>query len=189
MLSCAVSFSAFVRSPMKATSSKLFATVGEMIPSSINVDLITGDDHVEADIGEVLKMHKKAVLFAVPGAFTPTCSEKHLPGFIEKATELKRMGVDAIYCMSVNDKFVMKRWGKETEGATAAGIKFIADGNGEYARALGLEADKTGGRMGMRCTRFAAIIEYGKITTLNIDNTGFESSSVESIIDTLSVTA
>lgn len=117
-------------------------------------------------------------------AFTPTCSEKHLPGFIDKLSELKAKGVDEVYCMSVNDKFVMKSWG-EAASATDAGIKMVADGNGEFTAAMGLTADKTGGRMGMRCTRFAAVIDNGIIKTLNVDSAGFETSSAEQILSAL----
>jgi len=125
------------------------------------------------------------VLFAVPGAFTPTCSEKHLPGFIAKASEFKEKGVDAIYCLSVNDKFVMKSWGLATPEFAKSGIKLVADGNGDYTKAIDLVKDASGGRMGLRCTRFAAIIEDGVYKTVEVDEAGFEKSSAESILSLL----
>ena len=134
------------------------------------------------NFGDVLKAHKRAVVFALPGAFTPICSEKHLPGFIEKAAALRAKGVEAIYCLSVNDYFVMKAWGKATPGLADSGIKLVADGNGDYTRALGMELDLTGGRLGMRCTRFAAVVENGVFMSVEVDVKGLEKSSADSIL-------
>ncbi len=124
------------------------------------------------------------VLFAVPGAFTPTCSAKHLPGFVEKAAEIKAKGVDAIACIAVNDAFVMGAWGKS---ASADGkVDMLADGNGDLARAMGLELDATGGGLGKRCQRFAMIVDNGKITHLNVEAPGaFEVSSAEYVLGQL----
>ena len=138
----------------------------------------------KVDLGSVLSSHKKAVLFAVPGAFTPTCSAQHLPGFIAKANELKSKGVEAIYCLSVNDRFVMRAWSEATPGC-ADSIKMIADGNADYTKALDLVKDATGSTMGIRSKRYAAIIENGKITSLQTDEKGLVNSSAEKILELL----
>ena len=127
---------------------------------------------------------KKVVLFAVPGAFTPTCSNKHLPGFIEKADEIRKKGVDDIVCMSVNDAFVMKAWG-EARGAGDK-VRLIADGNGDLTKALGLEFDGSGIGFGLRSQRFAAIVQNGVVKKLAVDAGGkFEVSSAEAILKAL----
>ena len=125
---------------------------------------------------------KKTVLFAVPGAFTPGCSMQHLPGFVTNSQEILDKGADQIVCLSVNDAFVMDAWGKD-KGAEK--ILMLGDGNGDFTKAMGLEADKSGGRMGMRCTRFAAIIDNGVVKTLNVDNKGLDVSSAETILAAL----
>jgi peroxiredoxin len=127
---------------------------------------------------------KKVVLFSVPGAFTPTCSAKHLPGFINSFDKLKSKGVDTIACMAVNDVFVMKAWG---ESSKAAGkVEMLADGNGEYARALGLELDASKFGMGTRSKRFSVIVDNGVVTTLNIEPPGeFGVSSAEQALKQL----
>jgi len=123
---------------------------------------------------------RKVVLFAVPGAFTPTCSSYHLPGFVELAGEFTRKGFDAIGCMSVNDVFVMHAWGNS---ANAKGIDMLADGNGEFTRALGLELDGTAFGMGQRSQRFALVAEDGIVTHLMIEAPGeFRVSSAESVL-------
>ncbi len=127
---------------------------------------------------------KKVVLFAVPGAFTPTCSNKHLPGFIEKADEIKKKGVDDIICMSVNDAFVMKAWGEERGAGDK--VRMIADGNGDLTKALGLEFDGSGIGFGLRSQRFAAIVQNGVVKKLAVDAGGkFEVSSAEAILKAL----
>ena len=148
------------------------------------VEPVNGEYVVKAGqaFGDILSAHKKAVIFAVPGAFTPTCSEKHLPGFIERAHNFRAAGVEEIYCLSVNDLFVMKAWGKSYETFADSGIKLVADGNGDYTRALGLELDLSAHRLGLRCKRFAAIVENGVFTTLEIDDAGLEKSSAEAIL-------
>lgn len=127
---------------------------------------------------------KKVVLFAVPGAFTPTCSEQHLPGFIDKADEIKAKGVDDILCMSVNDAFVMKAWGQD-RGAEGK-VTMIADGNGDLAKALGLDFDGSGIGFGVRAQRFAAIVDNGVVTKLAVEQPmKFDVSSAESILSAL----
>ena len=123
---------------------------------------------------------KKVVLFAVPGAFTPTCSLQHLPGFVSKADEIKAKGVDEIICTAVNDAFVMDAWGKS---ASADAISMVADGNGDLASALGLEMDGSGFGLGTRSQRYAMVIDDGVISKLAVEAPGqFEVSSAEAIL-------
>jgi len=127
---------------------------------------------------------KKVVLFAVPGAFTPTCSEQHLPGYIEKAAEIKAKGVDDIVCVSVNDAFVMGAWGKARSAGDA--VTMVADGNGEFATALGLDFDGSGIGFGVRSQRYAAIVDDGVVTKLAVEEPmKFEVSSAEAILNAL----
>ncbi len=127
---------------------------------------------------------KKVVLFSVPGAFTPTCSMNHVPGFVDHADEILAKGVDTIACMAVNDIFVMDAWGKDR--SVGDKISMLADGNGEYASALGLEMDATGFGMGMRGQRFAIIVDDGVATHVAVEEPGkFEVSSAESVLANL----
>ena len=126
---------------------------------------------------------KKVVLFSVPGAFTPTCSAKHLPGFVERADEILGKGVDTIACMAVNDVFVMHAWGKS---AKADRIQMLADGNGEFTRALGLELDATKFGMGQRSQRFAVVADDGVVSDLFVEAPGeFRVSSAEHVLSKL----
>ncbi|ANK80993.1 MAG: peroxiredoxin [Rhodospirillales bacterium] len=111
---------------------------------------------------------KKVVLFAVPGAFTPTCSAKHVPGFVSRADELKAKGVDTIACLSVNDVFVMNAWGKDQ--SVGSKVMMLADGSGDYVSRLGLELDLTPRGMGKRATRFAMIVNDGKVEHLGVES-------------------
>lgn len=121
---------------------------------------------------------KKVVLFAVPGAFTPTCSKHHLPGYVKQADELKSKGVATIACLAVNDPFVMDAWSK-AQGADGK-VLMLADGNGEFTEKIGLELDASKSGMGKRCQRFSLIAEDGVVTSLNIEAPGkFEVSSCE----------
>jgi len=127
---------------------------------------------------------KKVVLFAVPGAFTPTCSNQHLPGYVENADALKAKGVDEIICLSVNDAFVMGAWGEDR--GTGDKIRMVADGNGDLTKALGLEMDGSGIGFGLRCQRFAAIIDDGTVTKLAVEAPGkFEVSAADAILAAL----
>ena len=127
---------------------------------------------------------KKVVLFAVPGAFTPTCSEKHLPGFIESADAIRAKGVDDIICLSVNDAFVMDAWGKDRGAGDK--VHLVADGNGELSKALGLDFDGSGIGFGLRAQRFALIAEDGVVTKLAVEAPmKFEVSSAEAILGAL----
>lgn len=127
---------------------------------------------------------KKVVLISVPGAFTPTCSKNHLPGFVDQADALAAKGVDTIACMAVNDVYVMHAWGKDR--SVGDKVIMLADGNGDYARALGLELDASGYGMGMRGQRFALIVDDGVATHVAIEAAGqFEVSKAEAILDQL----
>ena len=127
---------------------------------------------------------KKVALFSVPGAFTPTCDAKHLPGFVEKAGELKGKGVDTIACMAVNDAFVMKAWGKAQ--STDDKVDMLADGNAEYTKALGLDFDASGFGMGTRGQRFAIIVDNGVVKQLNVEAKGeFKVSSADYVLGQL----
>ncbi|MBV8977438.1 MAG: peroxiredoxin [Alphaproteobacteria bacterium] len=127
---------------------------------------------------------KKVVVFALPGAFTPTCSAKHLPGFIQNAAAFKAKGVDTIACLSVNDAFVMGAWG-ENQGAGDK-VVMLADGNGDFTRQLGLEMDATKFGMGMRSKRYAMVVDNGVVKALNVEEPGaFSVSSAEHVLQQL----
>ena len=127
---------------------------------------------------------KKVVFFSVPGAFTPTCSAKHLPGFVEYAETLSGKGVDTVACMSVNDVFVMDAWGKDQNVGDK--VVMLADGNGEYAKALGLEMDGSKFGMGLRSQRFAIVVDDGVATHVAVEQPGqFDVSSAESVLANL----
>ena len=155
--------------------------VGDKIPEST---LSTMGDGGPASVStDAVFAGKKVVLFAVPGAFTPTCSARHLPGFVDQADEILARGVDTIACMAVNDVFVMNAWGKS---AGAESLLMLADGNGEFTRALGLELDATSFGMGHRSQRFALIAEDGVVTGLFVEGPGeFRVSSAEHVLSQL----
>ena len=124
---------------------------------------------------------KRVALFAVPGAFTPTCSAKHLPGFKDKAGDLKAKGVDAIACVSVNDVFVMKAWGKD-QGVTNE-VMMLADGNGDFTKAVGLEMDGKNYGMGTRSQRYSLVVKDGVVEQVNVEEPGqFEVSSADYLL-------
>ncbi len=126
---------------------------------------------------------KKVVVFAVPGAFTPTCSQAHLPGYVVHADDILAKGVDSIVCVSVNDAFVMDAWG---QGANAERLIMAGDGNGEFTAALGLEMDGSGFGLGQRSQRYAMIVDNGKVTKLAVEAGGqLEVSKAEAILATL----
>ena len=126
----------------------------------------------------------KVVLFAVPGAFTPTCSDFHLPGFVLRADDLHAKHVDTIACISVNDPFVMGAWGRDQNVGDT--VVMLADGNGEFTRAMGLEADLSGGGLGTRSQRYAAVIEDGIVTALFVEpERGLNVSSAEAVLAAL----
>lgn len=156
--------------------------VGEKIPG-VTLKAATADGIKDVSTSELFA-GKKVVIFALPGAFTPTCSAKHLPGFIEKAKEIKAKGVDEIVCVSVNDAFVMGAWG-QAQGAGNA-VTLLADGNGEFTRAVGLDFDGSKFGMGARSQRYAAIVDDGVVTHLAVEKPmEFEVSSAEAILAAL----
>jgi peroxiredoxin len=147
-----------------------FKTMGEKGPK----DLTTAE----------LFSGKRVVLFSVPGAFTPTCDAKHLPGYLGLAAQMHAKGVDTIACMAVNDVFVMNAWGKQS--GVGDKVLMLADGNGEYARALGLELDAKGFGMGMRGQRFAIVVDKGVATHVDVEAPGqFKVSAAEHVLGQL----
>lgn len=157
--------------------------VGDALPSDIKLKEMGEKGPQDVSVGELFK-GRKVVLFAVPGAFTPTCSMKHLPGFVERAAEIKGKGVDEIVCMAVNDAFVMGAWGDSQKAHGK--VRMVADGNGELTRALGLELDASGFGMGKRSQRFALIINDGKVEQVLVEpGPGLSVSSAESVLSHL----
>ena len=156
--------------------------VGERIPS---VTLMHMTDKGPAPVTtDELFGKKKVVVFALPGAFTPTCSARHLPGYVERAAEFTKKGVDSIVCLSVNDAFVMSAWGKDQNAAGK--IHMIADGNGDLTKKVGLEMDASKFGMGVRSQRYAAIIEDMVVKNLEVEEPGaFKVSSAEHVLGLL----
>ena len=156
--------------------------VGDQIPS-MKLMMGTADGPKETSTDEIFK-GKKVVLFAVPGAFTPTCSAKHLPGFVQNVDAIKAKGVDTVACIAVNDAFVMAAWGKEQ--GTDGRLTMLADGSAAFTKAIGLELDLVGRGMGTRSQRYALIAQDGKVTHLAVEQPGgFEVSKAESILANL----
>lgn len=153
----------------------------DAVPSA-KVKIIVGGEASEVDTAELFGSGK-SVLFGLPGAFTPTCSQAHLPGYVVNADTIKAKGVDRIVCMSVNDAFVMGAWGKSSN---AEELTMLADGNCDFSKALGLDFDGSGFGMGQRCKRFAAIIDNGTVTHVFVEGPGeFEVSKAENILENL----
>jgi len=157
-------------------------SVGDRIP---DVTLRTMTNDGPAAVGSEDALGKgKVVLFAVPGAFTPTCSDHHLPGFVLRAEDILAKGVDSIACIAVNDPFVMGAWG-QVQG-TEGKVLMLSDGNGEFTAALGLELDGSGFGLGTRSQRYAAIIDDGVITELMVESApGLDVSSADSVLSKL----
>lgn len=150
--------------------------VGDRIPD-VTLTLAT-DEGPRPITTQELFGGRKVALFAVPGAFTPTCSAKHLPGFVDKASDIKGKGVDAIACLSVNDAFVMKAWGEQQ--GVGQDIMMVADGNGDFTRAVGLEMDAGKFGLGQRSQRYSMIVEDGVVKELNVEAPGeFKISSAD----------
>ena len=156
--------------------------VGDSIPS-MKLMTPTADGPKEIGTDEIFK-GKKVVLFAVPGAFTPTCSSKHLPGFVQDADAIKAKGVDTIVCLAVNDVFVLGAWGKDQ--GVGDKVLLLADGSAAFTKALGLELDLVARGLGVRSQRFALIAEDGKVTHLAVEAAGgFDVSRAEAILAAL----
>ena len=144
---------------------------------------IIDKEHKEISTKEILNKDK-VILFGVPGAFTPTCSAKHLPGFVKHADDIKKAGIDTIACISVNDAFVMGAWGIDQEVDDK--VLMLADGSAKFATATGLTLDLTERGMGMRCQRFIMIVDDRIVTSIKIDETGkFENTSAEALLSEL----
>ena len=156
--------------------------VGDKIPA-VKLAYMTADGPKDIRTDELFS-GKKVVLFALPGAFTPTCSAAHLPGYVEKAEEILARGVDAIICLSVNDAYVMDAWGEQHNVGDK--VLMIADGNADFARAVGLDLDLKKRRMGIRSQRYAMVVEDGIVTLLNVEAPAqFEISDAETILNSL----
>ena len=156
---------------------------GDRLPSA-KLQVMT-DDGVQQRSTSDLFDGRKVVLFGVPGAFTPTCSARHLPGFVDRADELKQHGVDTIACLSVNDAFVMDAWGKQQNASDR--VMMLADGNGDFVRKLGLDMDATGFGMGQRSKRFAMVVDDGVVTKLQVEAPGeFRVSSADAVLASFS---
>ena len=154
---------------------------GDRIPE-VNLVKATAEGPQQVSSSEYFA-GKKIALFSVPGAFTPTCSAKHLPGYVEKADDLRSKGVDEIACTAVNDSFVMQAW-KERDGSDD--VTMLADGNGDLAKALGLEMDGSGFGMGHRGQRFSLIVNDGTVEEVNVEAPGdFKVSAAEYMLDQL----
>lgn len=154
--------------------------VGDSLPQDVKLKEMVGGAPKDVTVGDVFK-GKKVVLFAVPGAFTPTCSMKHVPGFVEQAAAIKGKGIDEIVCLSVNDAFVMGAWGDQQKAGGK--VRMLADGNGELTKALGLSLDASGFGMGSRSQRYALVAKDGKVEHLFVeDGPGLTVSSAESVL-------
>ena len=155
--------------------------VGEQLPDMALT--VMQDGRPNAKSRDDLFAGKKVVLFAVPGAYTPTCSMAHLPGFVVKADEILAKGVDSIVCLSVNDVFVMDAWGRDKN---ADALVMAADGNGDFTKVLGLELDASGFGMGVRSQRYAMVVDDGVVSSLHVEAPGkFEVSSAEAVLEAL----
>lgn len=155
--------------------------IGDKIPA-LKLMAATAEGPREVDTAELFGPGK-TVLFAVPGAFTPTCSAKHLPGFVQHLPELKAKGVDRVVCMAVNDAFVLGAWAKDQK---AGDIIMLADGSGMFTKALGLELDLVARGLGMRSQRFVLVTENGIVTHLAVEDAGgFDVSRAEAVLEAL----
>jgi peroxiredoxin len=153
---------------------------GETLPLDVTLKEMSDGAPKDVSVGEVFK-GKKVVLFAVPGAFTPTCSMKHLPGFVEKASAIRARGVDEVVCLSVNDAFVMGAWGDASQAKGK--VRMLADGNGEFTKALGLTLDASGFGMGIRSQRYAMVVNDGRVEQLLVEpGPGLNVSSADAVL-------
>ncbi|MGI9304978.1 MAG: peroxiredoxin [Gammaproteobacteria bacterium] len=155
--------------------------IGDKIPEATLK--VMGEDGPQDITTDDLFAGRKVVMFALPGAFTPTCSASHLPGYVVNADKIKAKGVDSIICLSVNDAFVMDAWG---QAQNAEALIMLADGNAEFSKALGLDVDFSAAGMGVRSNRYAMIVDDGVVTLLNVEPPKtFDKSSAEAILAAL----
>ena len=157
--------------------------VGDKVPT-VTLRYLSPEGPKEITTDELLR-GKKVALFAVPGAFTPACSQRHLPGYVEKASDLKAKGIDTIACVSVNDVFVMSAWGKAQN--VGEKVMMLADGSGEFAKAVGLELDARARGLGVRSQRYSMLIDNGTVKSLNVEAvpTQVEASSADAMLKSL----
>ena len=156
--------------------------VGDKVPA-VNFRVLTAEGPKELTSDELFK-GKKVAFFAVPGAFTPTCSQRHLPGYVGKAAALKAKGVDTIACVSVNDAFVMGAWGKDQK--TDGKVTMLADGSGDFTRAVDLELDATRNGLGKRSQRYSMLVDDGVVKALHVEAAGkFEVSDADTMLKDL----
>jgi peroxiredoxin len=156
--------------------------VGDKVPA-VNFRVLTAEGPKELTSDELFK-GKKVAFFAVPGAFTPTCSQRHLPGYVDKAAALKAKGVDTIACLSVNDAFVMGAWGKDQK--TDGKVTMLADGSGDFTRAVDLELDATRNGLGKRSQRYSMLVDDGVVKALHVEAAGkFEVSDADTMLKDL----
>ena len=154
--------------------------VGDKVPSA-TLRILSPEGPKPVSTDELFAPGKKVVAFAVPGAFTPTCSAKHVPSFVAGYDQLKAKGIDAIACISINDAFVMGAWGKDQKAGDK--VMMLSDGNGEFTKAMGLEMDGTKFGMGTRSQRYAMIVQDGKVKDLFIEKPGaYEVSAAENVL-------
>jgi peroxiredoxin len=157
--------------------------VGDSLPLNLTLKEMGEGGPKDVPLNDIFK-GKTVVVFAVPGAFTPTCSMKHLPGFLEQANAIRAKGVDDIVCLSVNDAFVMGAWG--TANSAKGKVRMLADGNGEFTKAVGLTLDASGFGMGTRSQRYAMVVRDGKVEQLLVEpGPGLNVSSAESVLGKL----
>nr|MDP2191219.1 peroxiredoxin [Rhodoferax sp.] len=160
--------------------------VGDSLPATILMEFVEVEGNgcsIGPNAVDVAKASagKTIALFALPGAFTPTCSAKHVPGYLEKFSELKAAGVDEIWCVSINDAYVMGAWGRDLK--TGGKIRMLGDGNAEFSVATGLTVDRTSVVMGLRSRRYSMLVKDGKVATLNIEASGkFEVSDAATLL-------
>jgi len=156
--------------------------VGDKLPEA-TFRVMRDGKPAELSVGDLTR-GKKVALFAVPGAFTPTCSARHLPGYKEKAAEFRAKGVDTIACVAVNDVFVMNAWGKDQQ--VGDDVVMLSDGNGDFARAIGLDMNASGFGMGSRSQRYSMVLEDGVVKQLNVEKPGeFNVSSADYLMGQL----
>jgi peroxiredoxin len=151
--------------PHTAGGIPMTINIGDKIPS-VTLKQLTPEGVKEVTTDEIFR-GKKVVLLGVPGAFTPACSQRHLPGFVDRAADIKAKGVDEIACVAVNDAFVMGAWGREQKAEGR--VRMLADGSGDFARSLGLELDLTKGGLGIRSQRYSMLVDDGVVKSLNVE--------------------
>jgi glutaredoxin/glutathione-dependent peroxiredoxin len=163
--------------------------IGDQLPeATLSESLEFGDACPKSpspvQIGEATR-GKRIVIFGLPGAYTPTCSSKHVPGYLARLDELKQRGIDEVWCVSVNDGYVMAAWGKD-QGAIGK-LRMLGDGSADLTRKLGLEVDLTSAGMGLRCKRFSLLVENGTVKQLNVEQPGkFEVSDADTMLKQVS---